>query len=618
MIIDRFIKTDEKKLFISDSVTIVGAEPKAKEFILKAARKGGEIKKIEFVYDIPSYITENLDFDLSEGDSFVIKTGEETMVYASDFRSALYAAASLGVNAEKAVGEGIIAASAKKDFRMIKTYLPSEENIGFFKEFIDTCICLGFNTVMLETGGAMEYKKHPEINEAWLSYSKKASDNLNGRGEEKSFPFKDEDTFFLKNSIHCENADHGVLKREALCDLLEYLKSLHFEVIPELPTLSHCDYLLAAYPQFAERKDDLYPDTYCPSEKKVYGVLFDLIDEIVEVFKPKRFNIGHDEFYSFGLCEKCRKKTAEEIYSSDIIKLHDYLASKGIKTMMWSDKLINCIDKQNNAWGGAYREVRHPKTGKIVQKVPATYKAIDMIPTDIELLHWYWSMDENTENDFQNRGFKTILANFEPRRAHNMAERVEKNNGVGISNWSKVDFAHFQRNGIYMDMALSAIALWTDSYNLRTADENLLYAANELFRLRLFGAKHAALITHAVTKDIAFSFCLDGVEADENENYAGRYIIEFEDGTTEEKNAYMWQTIGFSGASRSLPESDWCLSFEPDRRLTEPLYACDTVFDGDKTYYKYAVITDKKPVSIRFEPDKKFEGFTKTLDTKVF
>ena len=27
-----------------------------------------------------------------------------------------------------------------------------------------------YNTVILEVGGAMEYKRHPEINESWESY----------------------------------------------------------------------------------------------------------------------------------------------------------------------------------------------------------------------------------------------------------------------------------------------------------------------------------------------------------------------------------------------------------------------------------------------------------------
>ena len=240
-----------------------------------------------------------------------------------------------------------------ENFRMVKLYPPSEENFGFFKEFVDLLCAYGFNTLMLEIGGAMEYKSHPEVNEGWIEYAKITSEHINGRGDNPHFPFKDENTYFFKNSIHCENAEGGVISQEKIKELVEYCKARHLEIIPEMPSLSHSDYLLTRHPELAERKEDIFPDCYCPSNEGSYELLFDLLTEVIEVFKPKRLNIGHDEFYSMCLCEKCRKKDPAELYADDIKKIHAFLKSKGVVTMMWSDKLIYMVDKTGTHWGGA-------------------------------------------------------------------------------------------------------------------------------------------------------------------------------------------------------------------------------------------------------------------------
>ena len=85
-------------------------------------------------------------------------------------------------------------------------------------------------------------------------------------------------------------------------------------MIPEVPSLGHCDYLMMGNPDIAERADDPYPDTYCPSNPKSYQILFDVIDEIIDVFEPSIMNIGHDEYYTIGVCEKCRGKSLSLIH----------------------------------------------------------------------------------------------------------------------------------------------------------------------------------------------------------------------------------------------------------------------------------------------------------------
>ena len=57
--------------------------------------------------------------------------------------------------------------------RSVKVYLPARNDIPFFYDFVDLCADYGYNCMVFELGGAMEYKKHPEINAGWEEYCKK-------------------------------------------------------------------------------------------------------------------------------------------------------------------------------------------------------------------------------------------------------------------------------------------------------------------------------------------------------------------------------------------------------------------------------------------------------------
>ena len=59
------------------------------------------------------------------------------------------------------------------DLRGVKIYLPepSEQGMKNFCRLVDLMARYHYNFLMIETGGAMEYKSHPEINEGWVEYS---------------------------------------------------------------------------------------------------------------------------------------------------------------------------------------------------------------------------------------------------------------------------------------------------------------------------------------------------------------------------------------------------------------------------------------------------------------
>src|SRR5690554_7996773 len=83
-----------------------------------------------------------------------------------------------------------------------------------------------------------------------------------------------------------------------------------------------------------------YHHSYCPLHDKSYEIIYDIIDEIIEVTKPERYvHMGHDEIYQIGLCSRCKGKDHAELYAKHVTSMHDYLKKKGYGMMIWADML---------------------------------------------------------------------------------------------------------------------------------------------------------------------------------------------------------------------------------------------------------------------------------------
>lgn len=386
-----------------------------------------------------------------------------------------------------------------------------------FLGFLETISRLGFNTVMVELGGAMPYASHPEINEGWLEYAAFMNEYpRKGQKIQTSFDWD-------KNSIHSDNGGGRVLGHDQIRVIIRRADALGLEIIPEVPCLSHCDYLLVRHPELAERPEDPYPDTYCPSNPASYDLLFDILSEVVDVFRPRIVNIGHDEYYSIGLCDKCRNRHAPEIYAADIARIHDFLSERGVRTMIWAEKLIDAhfIDS-GTPCGGAEK----PRT-------PATFPAIDLVPRDLLLLHWYWSLDRRFEEAFVSRGFDFAFGNYSPRGLPEWKRRAAAPgfSGYIISNWGRTDMPTLQRNGVLADVVLARLVEDADDpdANRRELWERMF---GTLFDLRHGDGRRRLYIRHATDAVRDYRHFVDGYYIDEKEWKLGDYIVTFADGSS--------------------------------------------------------------------------------------
>ncbi|HNT33676.1 MAG TPA: glycoside hydrolase family 20 zincin-like fold domain-containing protein, partial [bacterium] len=141
---------------------------------------------------------------------------------------------------------------------------------------------------------------------------------------------------------HPEIASSRGCDRKGLEQLLDIAERNFIQTMPLVQTLGHLEFIFKAHPDLVE--DPEAPYAYCPLNPKSYQLMFDLLDEAIEVFRqPKYVHIGHDEFDmrgTFPAHEECRKLGKAALYEMDTLKLYEYLQSKGVGTMMWGDILL--------------------------------------------------------------------------------------------------------------------------------------------------------------------------------------------------------------------------------------------------------------------------------------
>jgi hypothetical protein len=377
-----------------------------------------------------------------------------------------------------AVKQATILDWPRHPFRGVHVYIPAREDIPFFKRYIRYFLAdHKMNTIFLEVGAGMELKKHPEVNEGAVTFAR----DILGRGDRPKGP---EDRF--QNSTHHELAGGSFLTQDEVRDLVDYARAHEVEVIPEIQGLTHVYHLLAGHRELAELPETEWPDAYCPSNPATYDLLFDVMEEYVDVIRPTRVHIGHDEWRAGGLCPKCKGHTAQ-LFAEDVAKMHRWLTDRGIGVMMWGDHYVK--EHDGNA--------RSTRSEGIWYDYPQTYEAIEVAPKDIILLNWSYSMGEQIEDELTRQGFRQIYGNFSPERfsPEEWNRRSAKPHILGgeVSSWTAANEFCLGKDGILHSMLFAANSLWA-FHHLEPREQALLL--RDLFiplRERLGGTPSPAL-----------------------------------------------------------------------------------------------------------------------------
>ena len=220
--------------------------------------------------------------------------------------------------------------------------------------------------------------------------------------------------FNYQYQTHPELRDSGALSKVDVQKLVQACKMHNIRLIPQINLLGHQSWasktsnLLRVYPEFDEtpqvlipekyvwpNSDGLYCKSYCPLHKGVHKIVFDLVDEICEVFETDAFHAGMDEVFYIGeeQCPRCGGRDKAELFAGEVNKIQQHLALKDRQLWIWGDRLLDGKTTGIGMWEGSYNN---------------THRAIDMISKEVMICDWHYEKNIQTAVYFAMKGFNVI------------------------------------------------------------------------------------------------------------------------------------------------------------------------------------------------------------------
>lgn len=213
---------------------------------------------------------------------------------------------------------------------------------------------------------------------------------------------------------HPELRNKVALSKPEVKRLVEVCKKNNISIIPQVNLLGHQSWaektenLLKVYPEFDEtplvkmpekyvwpNADGLYCKSYCPLHPGVHKIVFDLVDEICNVFEARAFHAGMDEVFYIGesQCPRCAGKDKAELFAGEVTLIRDHLSASGRKLWIWGDRLIDGKTTGMGEWEASIND---------------TWRAVDMIPRDVIICDWHYERPDQTPVYFAVKGLGVV------------------------------------------------------------------------------------------------------------------------------------------------------------------------------------------------------------------
>lgn len=215
-------------------------------------------------------------------------------------------------------------------------------------------------------------------------------------------------------SSHPELVGENALSAADVKKIVAACKKAGITLIPQINLLGHQSWhsslskLLEVYPEFDEtphislpeeyswpNEDGLYCKSYCPLHPGVHAIVFELVDEILDVFESDHFHAGMDEVFYIGdaNCPRCGGKDKAELFAGEVVRIRNHLASRNKKLWIWGDRLIDGKTTGIGMWEASMNN---------------THRAIDLIPKDVVICDWHYERPDQTPVYFAAKGFDVV------------------------------------------------------------------------------------------------------------------------------------------------------------------------------------------------------------------
>lgn len=183
------------------------------------------------------------------------------------------------------------------------------------------------------------------------------TDDQGWRFESKKYPLLNTISAYRESSdfdVHIAGRYGGVYTQEEMREIVRYCEERFITVVPEFDLPGHSRALLAAYPEFScrgkalpvETRAGVFDDILCAGKEETFEIVFNLLDEIMQIFPGEFIHIGGDEApkVRWVSCPKCRKrmqderlKTAEELQQYFMNRILEYLRDRGRRAIVWNE-----------------------------------------------------------------------------------------------------------------------------------------------------------------------------------------------------------------------------------------------------------------------------------------
>ncbi len=220
-------------------------------------------------------------------------------------------------------------------------------SVDFIKKYIDILALHKMNTfhwhLTDDQGWRIEIKKYPKLTQI-------------GSRRKETIIDKNFDPYIGDGKPYS-----GFYTQEEIREVVAYANERFVTIIPEIEMPGHAVAALSAYPEYSCRQSPLETltkwgisdDIYC-SKDETFEFLFDILDEVLELFPGEYIHIGGDEAPKtrWKECKHCQAnikkhalKDEHELQSYFIGRIDSFLTSKGRKTIGWDEILEGGLAK---------------------------------------------------------------------------------------------------------------------------------------------------------------------------------------------------------------------------------------------------------------------------------
>lgn len=218
------------------------------------------------------------------------------------------------------------------------------------------------------------------------------SDDQGYRIESRKFPLLNEKGSWRQGddfgSMHTCERYGGYYTHEEIGEIVAYCKERYIDVVPEIDLPGHTSAIISAYPHLSCTKQHIpvktsqgiFEDVLCVGNEETLEFVFELLDEVIELFPSERFHIGGDEvkFNHWKECPECSAKLKAlgkdnfaSLQTDFTAKVIEHLKSRGKKVTVWNESLAGGdIDRDTTVqmWMDRKKHsVRHAnRAGKVI------------------------------------------------------------------------------------------------------------------------------------------------------------------------------------------------------------------------------------------------------------